>query len=105
MARGYQVLEEMPIGGGKTIDLVAARNGKRIAVEIETGKSDASANVRKCKKAGFTDVAVVAVSNSVKERLRQTSQNRSETSLLSATELLQTVPPITAKQPKDAKTD
>ena len=41
-ANGYEVVEEHPVGGGKTIDLVASRDGRRIAVEVETGKgSDA----------------------------------------------------------------
>ena len=44
-AQRYAVTEEAPIGGGKTIDLLAERGGKRIAFEIETGKSDAAAEV------------------------------------------------------------
>ena len=56
---GYEVTEEFPVGGGKTIDLVASRDGKRIAFEIETGHSDAAANVQKCVQAGFDKVVVV----------------------------------------------
>jgi hypothetical protein len=43
----------------ETIDLVAARDGKQIVFEIETGKSDVEANVRKCREAGFDRVALV----------------------------------------------
>lgn len=60
--QGYAVKEEAPIGGGKTIDLLALRDGKRIAFEIETGKSDAAANVRKCLAAGIGKVFVVVTS-------------------------------------------
>jgi len=48
---GYEVKEEYPMGNGKTVDL--AIPDKKIAIEIETGKSDAMENIRKCLKAGF----------------------------------------------------
>jgi hypothetical protein len=56
---GYDVTEEYPLGGGKAIDLLAVKNGQRLAIEIETGKSDAAANVRKCLNAGSNQVVVV----------------------------------------------
>ena len=59
--RGYTVTEEVPIGGGKTVDLVAENGKERIAIEIETGKSDAVANIRKCLAAGFDRVVCVAL--------------------------------------------
>jgi hypothetical protein len=55
-AKGYTVEEEVPIGGGRAVDLVASKEGRRIAIEIETGKSDVEGNVRKCKDAGFETV-------------------------------------------------
>ena len=42
------------------MDLVATKGGKRIAIEIETGKSDEKENIRKCKEAGFDDFIVVS---------------------------------------------
>jgi hypothetical protein len=63
-ANGHEVSEEVPIGGGKAIDIVAVRNGRRIAFEIETGKSDAEANVQKCLEAGMNKVVVVFTSSS-----------------------------------------
>jgi len=57
--RGYHVEEEVPIGDGRAIDLVATKGDERIAIEVETGKSDAEANARKCTEAGFSDVRVV----------------------------------------------
>lgn len=48
-----ELREEMPIGGRKTVDVAAAtKDGKRVAIEIETAKSDVEGNVRKCKEAG-----------------------------------------------------
>jgi len=60
-SRGYEVEEEVHIGGGRTVDLVATKDGKRTAIEIETGKSDAERNRMKCAKAGFDEVRVVEV--------------------------------------------
>jgi len=62
-SQGYTVHEEYPIGGGKAIDLVAEKDGKRIAIEIETGKSDVEGNIRKCLANGFEDVWVVFTKN------------------------------------------
>ena len=68
-AQGYEVVEEYPVGGGKAIDLLATRDGKRIAVEIETGKSDAAANIQKCLAASVDEVVVVATSPEVRQQL------------------------------------
>ncbi len=59
---GYKVIEEYPIGKGKTIDIFAERAGKRLAFEIETGKSNAEANVQKCLTAGIDKIIVIATS-------------------------------------------
>lgn len=56
---GYKVEKEVPIGEGRAVDLVASKDGKRIAIEIETGKSDARANVKKCREVGFDEVIVL----------------------------------------------
>jgi Holliday junction resolvase len=69
-SEGYEVAEEAPVGGGKTVDLLAVRGGKRIAFEVETGKSDAAANVRKCLEAGVDRVVVFATSRAAYERLK-----------------------------------
>jgi hypothetical protein len=70
-ACGYHVTEEYPVGGGKTIDLVAERDGKGIAFEIETGKSDAASNVQKCLDAGIGHVVVVATSEDARRTLER----------------------------------
>jgi len=67
---GYTVEEEYPIGEGKTVDLVARKDGKSIAIEIETGKSDAVSNIRKCLEAGLDVVVVVTIAR-VKNLIEQ----------------------------------
>ncbi|MCK4624732.1 MAG: hypothetical protein KAV00_05430 [Phycisphaerae bacterium] len=87
-AKGYEVAEEFPIGGGKTIDLVATRDGKRIAFEIETGKSDAAANVRKCLAAGMDKVVVVATCKMASQKIGAEVMNHSKVKLLTTRDLL-----------------
>jgi DNA-binding MarR family transcriptional regulator len=79
---GYEVVEEFAVGGGKTIDLVATKGDKRIAFEIETGKSDAAGNVKKCVDAGMDDVVVVATSARVREMLTRSLSLRSGVEIL-----------------------
>ena len=85
---GYEVGEEYPIGGGKAIDLVAARDGKRIAFEVETGHSDGAANVRKCLNAGVDRVVVVTTSRKVKHSLPLGPAGRACAEVLTATEAI-----------------
>ena len=68
---GYEVQEEAPAGGGKAIDIVAVKDGKRIAFEIETGQSDVAGNVQKCLEAGMDRVIVVAVSAGALDAIAQ----------------------------------
>jgi hypothetical protein len=68
-ADGYEVTEEYPVGGGQAIDLVAARDGRQIALEIETGKADVASNVNKCLATGFPEILVVATSEGVKRTI------------------------------------
>ncbi|MFC1783763.1 helicase HerA domain-containing protein [Planctomycetota bacterium] len=68
--QGYEVAEEFPVGGGKAIDIVASRDGKKIAFEIETGNSDVVANARKCLGVGRDRIVIVATSNKVYSKIR-----------------------------------
>ena len=56
--QGFSVTEEEPVGGGKTIDLLATRDQQRMFIEVETGRSDIIANALKC---AATDGEVVFV--------------------------------------------
>ena len=58
-AKGYKIEKEVSIGEGKTIDLVATKGNDRIAIEVETGKSDLEVNLKKCREASFEKVVVV----------------------------------------------
>jgi hypothetical protein len=61
-AKGYAVTREHVIKGNGAIDLLAERPGERIAVEVETGKSDIEANLAKMKKGDFDRVVLLATS-------------------------------------------
>jgi len=65
---GYRVKEEVPIKGG-SVDLVASDGKELIAIEIETGKSDAIRNIRKDLKAGFDRVVVGVLDLKLKEKI------------------------------------
>jgi len=76
------------IGRGKTVDLVAVRNGERTALEIEIGRSDVAANVRKCLETG-ADRAVVAVhSPRLQDRLAKRLPSHPSVDLLTGEEAL-----------------
>jgi len=62
---------EHPVGGGKTVDLGIVKGGQRIAVEVETGKSDAIRNIRKDLEAGFDHVISVALTAGVKKKIER----------------------------------
>ena len=61
---GYVVTHEHAIKGNGAVDLLAERPGERIAVEVETGKSDVKANLAKIRQADFDRVVLVATSPS-----------------------------------------
>jgi len=60
--RGYDVKHEHPVKGNGAIDILATRGSRRVAVEVETGKSNIKANLDKIKDAGFDRIVFVATS-------------------------------------------
>jgi len=60
--KGYVLTREHPIKGNGAIDLLAERPGERIAIEVETGKSDIKANLINVKTGEFDSVVLVATS-------------------------------------------
>jgi len=52
------------VKGNESIDLFAQKNDEKIAIEVETGKSDIKANLQKSKDAGFDKVILIATSPS-----------------------------------------
>ena len=60
--KGYEVLHEYAVKGNGTIDLLAERPGERVAVEIETGKSDIKGNLTKLRGCEFDQIVVIGTS-------------------------------------------
>ncbi|HSA30139.1 MAG TPA: hypothetical protein P5159_26695 [Phycisphaerae bacterium] len=60
--QGYEVTAEHAIPGDGAVDLLAEGPGERVAVEVETGKSDIKDNLAKLRGAGFDCVLFVATS-------------------------------------------
>jgi len=59
---GFEITREHPIKGNGAIDLLAERPGLRVAVEIETGKSDVVENLTKIQKGDFNRIVLIATS-------------------------------------------
>ena len=93
--------EEFPVGGGKTIDLVATRDGKRIAFEVETGESDTAANVQKCFDAGLEKIVVVTTSSRIQEALRKVMSQNPRVEILRGEDVLQREWQHDAPEPHD----
>jgi hypothetical protein len=60
--KGYEVSCEHPVQGNGAIDILAQRPGERVAIEVETGKSNIKANLKKIEHAGFDRIVLVATS-------------------------------------------
>lgn len=60
--QGYDVTKEYPIKGNGAIDILAERPGERVAVEVETGKSDIKKNLANVRSADFDRIVFVATS-------------------------------------------
>ncbi|ABW68947.1 hypothetical protein [Desulfosudis oleivorans] len=68
-AKGYDVEVEAYINGRP--DIIARKDGKSIAVEIETGKSDFMHNIQRAIDAGFDEVVCVATNERVERKMRK----------------------------------
>lgn len=61
-ARGLRVQLEYAVPGDGVVDLIAEDDHQRVAIEVETGKSDVAENVRKLRGAGFDRIVLFATS-------------------------------------------
>jgi hypothetical protein len=68
-ALGYKVTMEYKLSGGRSVDVVAEKDGRRIAIEVETGKSDALYNIKKDLEAGFGEILVFPLQNEAKSEI------------------------------------
>jgi len=73
--RGYDIELEKAVGDSGTVDIVATNKDKNLAVEIETGKSDAVANIKKDLAAGFDEVVSVATNDAVARKIKGLLKN------------------------------
>ena len=72
--QGYAVAVEKGLGKGRCVDLEARRAGRRTAIEVETGKSDAASNIRKDMEAAYDRILVVCLAPGLRERIREQMQ-------------------------------
>jgi hypothetical protein len=69
--QGWTVEVEKPIGGGAAVDVAAEKDGVRMAVEVETGNSDAVHNVKRALEAGFDKVLFIVTNATAIEKLKR----------------------------------
>lgn len=74
--KGYKVTFEYKIGQGKSVDIVAEKDGKKTSIEIETGKSDFIFNIKKDLEFRFNEVIVIALDNKIKEKIMEQLQKK-----------------------------
>ncbi|MBW1939385.1 MAG: ATP-binding protein [Deltaproteobacteria bacterium] len=60
--KGYEVRYEHPVKGNGAIDILATKPGQKVAVEVETSKSNVKSNLEKIKSVDFDRVILVATS-------------------------------------------
>lgn len=65
--QGYAVTKELPLPLGGSIDVAAVKDGRRVAVEVETGKSDPVGNIWKAVDAGFEEVVSLSTNSATAE--------------------------------------
>ena len=58
--QGYTIKCEHPIKGNGAVDILAQKGGRKIVIEVETGKSDIANNIYKIKKYPFDQVILLA---------------------------------------------
>jgi hypothetical protein len=87
--QGLKVTEEATIGEGRTIDILAVKDGQRIAFEIETGKSDVTANVNKCLNMGIDRIIVVTTSSAAYKKILASVAPYPQVRVIKAQEVLE----------------
>jgi hypothetical protein len=67
--QGFKVfIEEYYVNGRP--DIIVFENRKKVAIEIETGKSNIVYNIQKCQKAGFDEILCIATNRNVEKKIR-----------------------------------
>jgi Holliday junction resolvase-like predicted endonuclease len=78
--KGYDIIREHVIKGNGAIDLLAYRSGERIAIEVETGKSDTKENINKIKNSGFDKIILLSTSANAVNSCRKVMENHKDQS-------------------------
>lgn len=73
--QGYDTTREFRLDSGGAVDVVAERTNERIAVEVETGRSDMAANLRKLADAEFTRIITLATNAQAADDLQKLLAN------------------------------
>ncbi len=68
-SKGFKVSFEERVGEAATVDILASNANTSLAVEVETGKSDALRNIEKALSAGLT-VLTVATSSEIEKKIK-----------------------------------
>ena len=67
--KGFDVIYEKSLNG-KTVDIYIKNGSKKIALEIETCKSNAVENIEKCLKYGFDSIISIPTSKNCEEKIK-----------------------------------
>ncbi|MBN1156546.1 ATP-binding protein [Candidatus Woesearchaeota archaeon] len=72
--KNFEVLVEEHINGKP--DIIVLNRGRKTAIEIETGNSDAISNIEKNIKAGFDEIVCIATNKDTEEKIKQELQRK-----------------------------
>ena len=68
---GWTTSIEHPIPGGR-IDILATKNNTKIPIEIETGKSNWQANIKRLQQNGYKQAIIIATNQDTFDRINKT---------------------------------
>ena len=87
---GLEVYVEKPVNG--YTDIIAKSGGIEVAVEVETGKSDWQANLRKNRRRGFHRIVVAATNEEAQRTIEKALEGQSDgVTVLPAWEVAETL--------------
>jgi predicted RecB family endonuclease len=66
-ADSWSVALEEPVNG--YADIIAEKDNRRVAIEIETGKSDYQANLQKNLAKGFKEILIITTNNETQQKI------------------------------------
>ena len=78
---GFTITHAHIIDGNGAVDVVAQRPGERLAIEVETGRSDIPANLSKLQNAGFDRIILLATSPGAVDACQKATKNVSGTAV------------------------